>query len=289
MSMRILDTHHHLWDLSKNYYPWLVDHIEPKPYGDYAAIRKNYLVTDFLEDVGDLPVIRSVHLNAGMDPLQESAWVQSVHDDVDTSKGFPHALVATATFFGATPEADLEHHCRFPLMRGVRQITSGSVTAGHPDVLAHPALAVGVGLLAKHGLSFDIQLHPVQMEAVAELAANSPDTPFIVDHAGLVNYGDPALVEVWRKGVRLLAAQPNVRMKMSAFMMFDLQWNAEKIRPYILELIDVFGIDRCFFGSNFPVDRLGGSYRTLWDNFMSATRSFSDDERDKLFYRNAAA
>ncbi|WP_232316455.1 amidohydrolase family protein [Candidatus Burkholderia verschuerenii] len=53
-------------------------------------------------------------------------------------------------------------------------------------------------------------------------------------------------------------------------------------------MIDVFGVDRCVFGSNFPVDRLACSYQALWERYIEAVRDFSEDEQDRLFYRNAS-
>jgi len=49
--LTVIDTHHHLWDLTANYYPWLTDHITTRVCGDYAAIRRNYLLEDFFERI----------------------------------------------------------------------------------------------------------------------------------------------------------------------------------------------------------------------------------------------
>ena len=52
MVRRIVDAHHHFWDLGRNRHPWLCD--EPLiafRYGDYAALRRNYLKADSLPTV----------------------------------------------------------------------------------------------------------------------------------------------------------------------------------------------------------------------------------------------
>jgi predicted TIM-barrel fold metal-dependent hydrolase len=102
--MRIVDTHHHLWDLCSHYYPWLTDKILPKLYGDYAPIRRDYLIGDFLADIGSLPVVKSVHVNAGFDPRQpvrETEWLQAIADDAATSRGFPHGIVGDVDLTGS--------------------------------------------------------------------------------------------------------------------------------------------------------------------------------------------
>jgi hypothetical protein len=117
--MRIVDTHHHLWDLCSHYYPWLTDKILPKLYGDYAPIRRDYLIGDFLADIGSLPVVKSVHVNAGFDPrkpVRETEWLQAIADDAATSRGFPHGIVGDVDLTGSDAAAVLENHCRFTVL-----------------------------------------------------------------------------------------------------------------------------------------------------------------------------
>ena len=287
-NLRIIDTHHHLWDLSTLYYPWLTDRPVKKPYGDYSEICRNYLVEDFLHDIGTLPVVRSVHLGATTDPIKETAWLQAVADATDTSRGFPHAIVPKADLLSPTLDADIEFYRGHANVRGIRQILSDVVTADHADISATAEWKTAVGRLAKHGLSCDLQLHPSQLAKLADAIEENPGTDFVIDHAGLVDYRNASLLEIWRDGIRHLAKLPNVSMKISAFMIFDLAWSVQSIQPVTREIIDTFGVDRCFFGSNFPVDRLACSYRTLWERYLATVSEYTEDEQDRLFYRNAA-
>jgi predicted TIM-barrel fold metal-dependent hydrolase len=87
--------------------------------------------------------------------------------------------------------------------------------------------------------------------------------------------------------MRKLAACANVAVKISGLAMFDHQWTVESLRPYVLETIDAFGVERAMFASNFPVDRLFGSYEALWNAYASIVGGVSEAERDALFVRNA--
>ncbi|MCE0766031.1 amidohydrolase family protein [Pseudonocardia kujensis] len=289
--MRIIDAHHHLWDLGALSYPWLTTDIQPKSYGDYAAIRRNYLVADFLADVDSAGVTKSVHLAAGAtDVFAETSWLEGIANDADRSRGFPHAIVAAADLTVDSVEEGLERHAALSeRLRGVRQILSTVVTAGHADPSVDPAWAAGVGLLAKHDLSLDLQVHPTQLDLAVELARDNPELLVILDHCALVDHKDPAGLALWRRGVTALAALPNVRMKLSAFMLYDLEFTADSIRPIVQELIELFGVDRAFFASNFPVDRLACSYAELWRRYRSSIEDLTADERDRLLYRTAAA
>ena len=121
--MQIVDAHHHLWDLGKLHYPWIVEPID-HPVGDYAAIRRSYRIADLLDDAANQPLVKSVHLQAEVDhadPVAETAWLQSVADD-PASRGLPNGIVAYADL--AAPDADdvLARHCAHANMRGIRHM-----------------------------------------------------------------------------------------------------------------------------------------------------------------------
>ena len=65
-------------------------------------------------------------------------------------------------------------------------------------------------------------------------------------------------------------------------------WTADSNRSIVLDTIDAFGIERCMFASNFPVDRLCATYDAIFNGFKTITADFDDEERVKLFHDNAA-
>ena len=91
----------------------------------------------------------------------------------------------------------------------------------------------------------------------------------------------------WRNAMSAVARQPNVAVKISGIGVPDSPWTVELNRHVVLETIDSFGVERCMFASNFPVDSLVASFTTLFDGFMTITKSFSETERLKLFHDNA--
>ena len=84
-----------------------------------------------------------------------------------------------------------------------------------------------------------------------------------------------------------LAAAPNLAVKISGFGMFERDWTVETIRPHVLSVIETFGVERCMFASNFPVDGMMGSYDTHWNAFRAIIADFSDGERERMLRRNA--
>src|SRR3546814_4059418 len=96
-----------------------------------------------------------------------------------------------------------------------------------------------------------------------------PDVSVIVNHMGMPVASDPAGVDDWRQGMRALAANTHVVTKISGVGFIDRRWTVEQIRPLVLETIEIFGADRCLFASDFPTDKLFGSF----DRHMEAYRS----------------
>ena len=90
---KIVDAHHHLWDLSACSYPWLMARGVTRFFGDPTPIQKNYLVADLQEDAGDYELEASVHIQVGVaegDELKETEWLQATAD----AEGLPSAVVA---------------------------------------------------------------------------------------------------------------------------------------------------------------------------------------------------
>lgn len=288
--MHKVDTHFHIWDLKANYYPWLTDKVQPRVIGDYAAIRKDYLIADFLSDIGETGVTKAVHIQAehdDRDPVRETRWVQGVADSAG-SRGIPQAIVAYADLGADNAEAILEGHCAFPNMRGIRQsLIQHKVDPNARDPRESPTWARNFRLLKKLNLSFDIQLFHPDMAFGADLIAQNSDIQFVMTHTGLPMQRDADYLASWRAGLRLLAQRPNLAMKISGFGFFDRSWTTEFIRPIVEETIGIFGCDRCMFASNFPVDGMGGSYASFWEAYDVIARGYSESERAALFHGTA--
>lgn len=291
--MQIVDAHHHLWDLERLHYAWLVEPID-HPVGDYSAIRRSYRIADFLDDAANQPLAKSVHLQAEVDgdPVAETAWLQSVADD-PASRGMPNGIVAFADLAAADVDDVLARHCAHANMRGIRQMLNHDPDeprfcfAQRGDLMEDAAWRAGYARLGAHGLSFDMQLWWPQMRAAARLVGDFPDIQVILNHTGMPRRRDSEYIGGWRHGMRQLAARPNVAVKISGLGMFDRNWTTASIRPFVEETIELFGVDRCMFASNFPVDKLMSDYNAIWNAYREITAPYSADERAKLFHDNA--
>lgn len=292
--LRIVDPHVHLWDLSRARYGWLQDDPLPNnPAGDMSPIaHRDYGLDDYRAHTGGWRVDKIVHVECGLprgEHLAETDWLQSLAVD----GGFPQGIVAGADLLDPDLDALLEAHAARANVRGVRQIVcwhADPVKTYTPrNLVLDPAWEAGFARLARHGLSFDLQLYPSQMRTAADIGARHPAIPLIVNHAGLPTDRDADGMALWRDGLRCLAALPHCSIKISGLGITDRAWTPQSIRPVVLECIDAFGTERSMFASDFPVESVHGTFDAFYSAFDAITADFSADERDRLFARNAEA
>ena len=261
-------------------------------FGDPTPIQHNYLASDFLDDIGDLPVTKSVHIQVGADlsdTITETLWLQSEAEH--TPRGIPNAIVAFCDLGASDTDEILDAHLESRNLRGVRQIVGRSPdedaksTSGR--LLGNPIWIENLARLPSRRLSFDLQLIPAQLPAVTEVLSGIPDLRVALCHCGSPHDQSEDGLAFWRRELARLAELPNVFCKLSGFCMFEQNWNAERVRATALAAIDIFGVNRCMFGSNFPVEKLYVSYQELYASYLEIIDSFSDSEKHALMAGNA--
>lgn len=286
--LSIVDPHIHLWDLATGLYPGL-EHPSDGFIGNNAPIARSYLPPEFLgEGSGDFRITGAVHVEAfPTDPLAEARHLQGMANAFPV----PLGIVANADLTAPDVEGLLAQLAALPAVRGIRQVVNRhdnpALNYVARDFLDEPAWRAGYGRLAAHGLSFDLQLYPHQVDKAAAIIAAHPDVSVIVNHACM--WADRTFDgwRAWKAGLRRLAALPHVSVKISGLGMLDRDWTQGSIRPLVLETIDAFGTERAMFASNFPVDKLFSSFPVLWSAFDAITSDLSKTERAALFCDNA--
>jgi predicted TIM-barrel fold metal-dependent hydrolase len=290
--MQIIDAHQHFWDIERNYLPWLRD--EPPirfRYGDYGALKRNYLPSDYLRDAEQVDVLGTVFVETEWDPadpLGEVAWV----DEIRRATGLPSVMVAQAWFDRDDAPEVLAAHGATSFVRGIRHKPKAAtgpdtVEPGAPGSMGDPKWRWGFGLLAPNGLSFDLQTPWWHLAEARRLADDFPETRIVINHTGLPSDRSPEGIDAWRLAMRTAAGAPNIAVKISGLGQAGKPWSAEANRAIVLDTIDIFGTGRAMFASNFPVDSLVGSFETIFAGFSAITAGFSPAEREALFRGNA--
>lgn len=292
VKLSIVDAHHHIWDLARNYHPWLRDELMiPFRYGDYSAIRQNYMPQDFRRDAARYDLAGSVYVEAEWDhrdPIGETRWVHAVAAE----HGLPTAVVAQAWLDRDDVGEVLAKQASFPLVRSVRHKPKSvsdrrAARRGAPGSMDDKTWRDGYALLARHGLHFDLQTPWWHLDAAAELARDFPATTMILNHTGLPADRSEEGLAGWRRALEGLARQPNVRIKISGIGVPGQRWTAELNGPVVRDAISIFGAGRAMFASNFPVDSIVASYDEIFDGFLAITAGMPEHQRRRLFHETA--
>jgi predicted TIM-barrel fold metal-dependent hydrolase len=292
----IIDAHHHIWQLSGGplYYPWLQD-AQPHDFflGEYGSLKRDYLPPDYRRDAAGHHVVKTVHVEAECrrdQQVAETRWLTAIH----ARYGMPNAIVAHAWFHIPDAEDILARQNEFPLVRGIRSkpVTSrrpGESVAGSDGSMQDPKWLAGLRLLRNFGLSWDLRVPTWHLEEAAQVARANPDVPVVLlNHTGFPWDRSDAGLKAWRRGMKALAACELVHCKLSCLCLLEGAWDYEGNRSIVLEAIEMFGIDRCMFASNFPVDGLRVSFDRMFQDFKRMTAALSASDRRKLFHDNAA-
>jgi predicted TIM-barrel fold metal-dependent hydrolase len=281
----IVDGHHHIWRQAD--LPWLTGPMQPRIFGPYEAIRRDYPIGEYLDDLAGTGVVRSVYVQTNWAPAhfeREAAWVQQTADE----HGWPHAIVAYADMSVEDVRPQLDRMKRYRLLRGVRMQLHWHENplyrfAARPDLCADPTIRRNIVRLGEYGLSFDLQVFAGQMADAAELAAACPKVTFILQHAGMLEDLSAQGRAAWREGMTHLAACPNVVAKLSGLGTFIHRNDPAHIASVLNETVALFGAERCLFGSNFPIEKLWTSYRELVDAFVTAAAPLRAEQCDAIF------
>lgn len=200
--------------------------------------------------------------------------------------GWPHAIAGYADF-------TVDDMSGFPLMRAVRmQLHWHAIPAFRfaavENLAAGQTLQRNVARLAEYGLTFELQVFTRQMGGAAELAAACAAVTFILQHAGMLEDLSKSGRAAWREGMRLLARQPNVVVKLSGLGTFIHRNDAVQITEVVGETVAMFDAERCLFGSNFPIEKLRTSYADRIGAYRAATAHLPAAEQDAIFRGTAA-
>lgn len=281
--LELIDTHIHFWDLDHPQlcYSWLQPDGEDELLGERLEELKGtkYLVDDFIAETRKANVVKAIHVQAALgidDPVKETEWVQAAADRT----GFPQAIVVHSNLKDPRVEEELQRHCQFPNVRGLRDFSDG-------DYLVDPDFHRGYALLEKLRLVASVAVLGQDVTKVRDLAHKFPGTPMVIDHCGEPAARTEKYFRSWREDLHTLAEAENILIKISGLGMVDHDWTLESIRPWVLACIETFGPARCVFGTNWPVDRLFSSYDKLIGAYREIIADFSDDEQQAMFSRNA--
>jgi L-fuconolactonase len=269
---RRIDAHHHFWDPIEFDYPWMEGNALDPIRRSYQPgdLEPELLANDIdgtvlIQTVSDITETRQFLDIARMTPFVVGVvgWVDladpSVADTLDElSETFPNQLV------------------------GIRHQVHDEAD---PNWLGRPDVRNGLAAVWQHGLAYDLLVRTRELPSAVAVARSFPTQQFVLDHIAKPPIAD-GWSETWSTELGKLAALPNVSVKLSGMVTearWD-DWSPQTLRPYVERVIELFGVDRVMFGSDWPVCLLAApDYGAVVDALTAVLIGLSSEELEQVF------
>ncbi|SEB82543.1 L-fuconolactonase [Streptomyces sp. 2131.1] len=265
---RIVDAHHHVWDLSVRDQDWITGEA-------LAPLRRDFTLADLEPEARPAGVSATVLVQT-VTVAEETPEFLALAESSDLVAGVVGWSDLTAPDIADTLAALRE------LPGGDRLVGLRHQVQGEPDPewLLRPDVLRGLAAAADAGLVYDLVVLPHQLPAAARAAAALPGLVFVLDHAGKPPVAT-GRIHPWAGDLRALAALPNTVCKLSGLVTeADWRtWGTDDLRPYAETVIDAFGPGRLMFGSDWPVCRLAATYTEVLDTARALIQDLGEEER----------
>jgi len=294
--LRLVDAHHHFWDLAGDgHWPWIQDEYNEDFFlGDYNAMRRTFLPREYRAATEGWNVIGTVHCEAERsrsEQVAEDDFLQGLSDA--TGGRFPLAAVAHVGFLQADRDEVLAAHAARSIVRGIRSKPVIAARAGESatgaGTLHDSEWVEGIAALAAHGFSWDLRVPFYHLAEAADVLADFPDLPVVVNHCGLpLDRSDEGL-RLWRDGMERLAALPQTVVKVSELGLHPNRWDRVSNETVVRDTLAIFGADRALFASNLPVATLtAADFDEVMDTILAGAADLDAAGLDALFHGTAA-
>ncbi len=312
--LKIIDPHHHLWDLEFGKY-LSDDYIQDIECSGHNVRASVYIMSSAntkiyndpsTNEYSSLPEIKFAYnefLKAKCNQLNKYQINSSIVGALDLRYG--EKLVPVIEKSLEISNNKLKGIRMLLAAHSDKRVISGALET-QIGIMLDPKFLEGAKVLERFDLSLDFWIYHTQLSELEYIAKSLPNLSIILNHIG-----GPVLIgpyenkqalthREWRKSMMRLAIYPNIKVKLGGLGMqvCGAKFNTKSKpptsdhlcdlwRPWIFETIDLFGLDRCMFESNFPVDKGSYSYGVLWNTFKKLSFDFTNNEKSKIFYENA--
>lgn len=261
-----------MWDSEKYYYPW--------PSADLSAICRPFRLSDLEDALEPSPVRKVVFIQVNQ-TYQETDWILEVAQNTSTIVG----IIGWVDLTDPKVDVVLDKYMKHKIFRGVRNILEGEPD----DWLSRESVQRGLGYLEERGLTYDLLIRTRHFKLADSVVKKFSKLKFVVDHAAKPEIKEGKMDE-WKKGMEMLAQNPNVYCKISGLVTEASRenWKVEDLMPYVKHVTSVFGADRCMFGSDWPVCTLarGASYKHTFEAYLQCVSHLSEEDKEAIFCHN---
>jgi predicted TIM-barrel fold metal-dependent hydrolase len=274
---RVVDAHVHIWDPARtDWYPYLS---HPQTTGDASGMFRAFDIATYRDEAARWNVEKFVNVAAATGGHSIAETIEL--DGRAQANGGPDAIVGGIPPTDTVAEAVelLDRQMTAARFRGVRPMGRFEGPLPDPGVLQ---------ALQERDLLFELMAHPDQLPLAAEQLAGFDQLVVVVEHTGWPRSDSDEEYALWRAGIDALSGLgDNVSCKLSGLAMPFGTISVEAFARWFEYAITAFGVERCMFASNFPVDSTYGTFDDLYGVFDAVTAGLDDGARRRLFAENA--
>lgn len=269
--MRI-DSHQHYWDLDRFAYPWM----PPAP----SPLRRNFYPEDLEPILERNRFDGSIVVQATAD-VNEARWALELSKQHPSILGVVGWVDLTDTKVGVV----LDELQRDPKFVGVRHIVHDE-----PDDrwLLRPDVIQGLQELERRSIPYDLLVRPQHLLVAIELIDRVPNLHMVVDHIAKPLIAKQHM-EGWDRDMERISQSRNVSVKLSGMITEARKnWIVEDLRPFVQHVYQLFGPERCMYGSDWPVCLLAGTWKETLAALTQALGPLPQAARNQVMGETAA-
>jgi L-fuconolactonase len=272
----VVDAHHHFWTPSRYDYYWMAG-------AALDPIRRSYQPAD----------LRPLLIDAGVD---YTVLVQTVPSVAETRE-FLQIAEGTRFVKGVVGWVDLTDPAVDKTLAELKSQPDGKRLVGirhmvhdekDAEWLLRPDVQRGLAAVRDADLAYDLLVRPRELPAALATARAFPDMRLVIDHIAKPPIAS-GKIDGWAAQMEPFRELPHVFCKLSG-MITEANWTTwtpDDLRPYVEVTLNVFGVERVMYGSDWPVCLLAGQYGEVKEALEAALPPLSPEERVKVFGGNA--
>jgi L-fuconolactonase len=244
------------------------------------VLQRDYLEGDLVEVCEKEGVSGTVVVQARQS-LKETGWLLAIAEKSELIRGVVGWVDMRSDAAGDQLSAWAPHR----KFAGVRHVLQDEPER---DLMLHPSFMEGIARLKPHRLTYDLLIHPDQLEYAIELASSFPEQKFVLDHLAKPPIRS-GRIHPWQEHLEQLALHPNVWCKISGLVTEadHRNWTYESLLPYMEAAVQAFGKDRIMLGSDWPVCLLAAGYAEVMKIYNRFFAGWSPEDKRKIFFQNA--
>ena len=279
MSIPIIDTHMHIWDLVKVHYSWLQ--------GDTSILARNFLPIELYPQLSKVNVTSAVLVQAANN-LEDTELMLNAASQNDWIKG----VVGWVPLDDPKKTLTLIENWKstHTYLKGIRHLIHNEA---NDHWLLQDRVIESLKILADHRITYDIVgVKEAHIKAAVTVAEKIPTLNLVLDHLNNPPITNHVAMAIWRSDVKVASQHKNIYAKISGLGIASGQfenWTTADIQASIEYALEHFGVEHCFCGGDWPVSLLAGGYLKT----MNAYREVIENclpvaDQEKVFNKNAA-